>query len=59
MHRIIETDPRRPEMHPADDRGRLQFSSGWEDDGSRNSMIGEEAGVLHAVARFVTHLFGR
>ena len=34
MHRIVETDPWRPEMHPADDRGRLDFGRGREDDGS-------------------------
>ncbi len=59
MHRILETDPRRPEMIPRDNRGGFQFGGRRENDGARNSMIGEEAGVPHAVARFVTLLLGR
>ena len=58
MHRIIETHARRSELHPADGRGGLQFSGGWQDDGSRNSMVGEVTGMMHTVARFVTNVFG-
>src|SRR5262245_3737386 len=56
MHRIIETNSWRPEMHPADDGGCLQFSGGREDDGSRNSMVRKVTDVLHAVACFITNL---
>src|SRR5215831_21349370 len=58
MHCMIETDVRRPKMHPADDGGHLQFGSGREDHRSHNSVIGEVAGTLDSVACFVTHLFG-
>src|SRR4029077_20040433 len=58
MHRVIKTHSRRSELHPADGGGGLQFSGGWQNDGSRNSMIREVPGVMHAVARFITDLFG-
>ena len=57
MHRVVETHLRSSEMHPANDRGRFQFSGGGQDNGSRNSMIGEVAGVLRAIARFIARLF--
>ena len=59
MHRIIETDPLRPEMHPGGNRGRLQFGRGREYDGSRNSMIRQIARVPYAVARFVMRFLRR
>src|SRR5215475_10639740 len=56
MHGLIETHARRPEMHAADDGGGLQFRARRKDDGARNSVIREVGGVLHPVARFVTHI---
>ena len=46
------------DLADADDHGRLQFCGGWQDDGSQNPMVGKVAGMLHAVVRFITHLFG-
>src|SRR5512147_2368889 len=58
MHRIVETDPRRPEMHAANHCGGLQFGGGRQDYGSRNLVIGEETGMVCAVTRFIARLIG-
>ena len=59
MYRVIETDPRRPEMHPSDDRRRFQFGGCRKYDGTGDFMVGEEADAVHPIARFVTGLIGR
>src|SRR4029077_4246263 len=56
MHRIVEAQARGAKMHAAENRGRLQFRGGWQDDRSSDSMIGQVGGVLRAVARRVAHI---
>src|SRR5580765_6229064 len=59
MHRIVETDPRRPEMHAADDCGGLPFGGGRQDYGSRNLVIRKDTGMVRAVARFIARFIVR
>src|SRR5258708_2160319 len=59
MHRMIEADMRRSEVHPSDGRCCLEYSRGRQNDSAGNAMIGEVSHMLHTVACFVAHLLGR